>query len=173
MNDSNIDTNKTYTFVFSSALGQLANPATNNIVTYNIDWGVMPDQPYWIYFTYLGEVNTIDALTLPMVYMDILQSSNVYETMTLSLGGFSRTAAVKTNYLGTLKYKSVGVNSFLYSDKDTNPPIYMATRPMNNQPRIEIVNNNNPQTPYVPSANDLGQYVLTLTFIPANSKKYI
>jgi hypothetical protein len=169
MNDTAIDKNKTYTFSFSSASGtQVAG--NNNQITYNVDWGVMPNQPYLVYFTYLGEVNTIDGLTIPMVYADLLASTNVFEAqfqpVALPTG---RTQATRTNYLGILKYKSIGASSFLYADADTNPPIYMATRPMNNQPRIEILSNT-PGQLYNPQAADLGQYVITMHFVPANSK---
>lgn len=165
MNDTSIDKNKTYTFSFSSASGTTV-AGNKNQVRYNIDWGVMPNQPYLVYFTYLGEINTIDGTKVPMVYADLIASSNVFE------GGFpdQRTMSVRTNYLGLLRYKQIGANSFLYADSDTNPPIYVATRPMNNQVLIQILNNDVPQTPYNPQAADLAAYVLTMHFVPANSK---
>jgi hypothetical protein len=159
MNDTTIDKKKTYTFVFSSIAGTVSG---NPNLFFNVDWSIMPNQPYNITFTYLSEVNTIDGTTIPMVYADFLAATNVYNAGSST----ARTQAITSNFLGLLKYKLIGANSFLYADNDTNPPIYIASRPMNNQLNIQILNNNG--VFYAPQAPDLGQWVLTMHFTPAD-----
>lgn len=163
MNDTSIDKNQTYTFVFNSLAGVKAGLSANDI-QYNIDWSVMPDQPYTIHMTYLGENNNIDGITVPMVYADLLAPRNVYEAGS----PLARTQASSSNFLGFVQMYLLGGQSFLHAEDGTNAPIYISSRPRNNQPRIQVLNNNVPQTGFIPGAGNLADYVLTLHFIPAS-----
>lgn len=162
MNDSNIDKKKTYKFVFSALQGEVINVATYNKVAYNVDWSILPDQPYIISFNYVGGVNNIDGSEIPMVYADFMAMTSVYEATSVS---GTRTQARTSNFLGVLKYNQIGATSFLYADNNTNPPVYIASRPRANQFIIDILNPSG--TGYLPAANDLIYYVLTMHFVPA------
>lgn len=166
MNDTQIDKNKTYTFVFNSLAGVKAGLSAND-VQYNIDWNIMPDQPYHIHFSYLGEVNNIDGIQIPMVYADLLAQTTVYEAGSPA----QRTMARTSNFLGYIKMYLLGASSFLHAEDGTNPPVYIASRPSNNQPRIQILNNNVPATGYGPAAGQLSDYILTMQFVPANASQ--
>lgn len=164
MNDTNIDKNKTYKFVFSSLQGAQLNPGTNNKRGYNVDWSIMPDQPYFISFNYVGAVNNINGAEIPMVYADFMAMTSVYEP-TSTFGPVTRTQAKTSTFLGVVKYKDIGATGFLYADNNTNPPVYIASRPRTNQLIIDILNQTG--TSYVPAANDLNNYVITMHFVPA------
>lgn len=161
MNDTNIDKKKTYTVVFSSIAGTIIGGNANAV--FNIDWAAaMPNQAYKITFSYLGEVNNVDGTTIPMLYANFLAGQNVY----VAGSSTGRTQALTQNFLGLLKYKSIGASSFIYADNDTNPPVYISSRPMTNQVSIQILNQSGGF--YAPQAADLGQWVITMHFTPAD-----
>lgn len=163
MNDASIDKNETYTFVFNSLAGTKTGLSANE-VQYNIDWSIIPDQPYKIHFAYLGEVNNIDATTIPMVYMDLVAPCNVYQAGSMT----QRTQAQSSNFLGFIQMYLLGASSFLHAEDTTNHPVYITGRPRNNNPRIQIFNNAVPPALYAPATGNLGDYILTLCFVPAN-----
>jgi hypothetical protein len=126
---------------------------------YNFDWSIIPDVPYEVHFTYIGELNNIDYATLPLVYIDLNVATQVYEPKQ-SKGG-----APTSQYLGFLETYLVGASSFLHAEDGTNCPIYLAGRPCNNQFTVRILNNDgNPFT--ASGATALGEYVLTLNLYP-------
>ncbi len=163
MNDTAIDKNQTYTFVFNSLAGVKAGLSAND-VQYNIEWGIMPDQPYEIHMSYIGENNNIDGIAIPMIYMDFMAPINVY----IAGSPAQRTQAQSSTFLGFAMQYLLGTSSFLHAEDGTNPPVYISGRPRNNQPRIQVLNNNVPQTGFAPATGNLADYILTLQFVPAN-----
>lgn len=161
MNDGTIDKNETYTFVFNSLAGVKSGLSAND-VQYNIDWSIIPDQPYKIHLSYIGENNNLDGLGIPMIYMDLLAPRNVYEAGSPA----QRTQAQSSNFIGFAMQYLLGTGSFLHAEDGTNPPVYISGRPRNNQPRIQILNNNVPQTGFAPATGNLADYILTLHFCP-------
>lgn len=147
-----------YTVVLNS-LNASSKPGTGaNICNYRFNWQVLPDQPYEIHMTYIGEVNNIDATTLAMVYCDLGVVPNVYEARTT-------TQALSSNYLGFLESYIVGANSYLHAEDQTNAPIYINGRPRNQEFQVRILNNDgNPFT--ASGATALGEYIINLRFIP-------
>ncbi len=156
MNDNSIDKKKTYTFVFSSIAGTTVGGNHNAFFT--VDWSIMPNQPYKITFSYSGEVNNVDGTQIPMVYADFLAATNVYNAGSST----GRSQAITSNFLGALKYQAISATSFLYADNNTNPPIYIASRPMNNGINIQILTNDGSIFP------SLAQWVITMHFTPAD-----
>lgn len=150
-----------YTIVLNSLLASAVGGTGANTRTYNFDWTVLPDCPYELHFTYIGELNNIDYATLPMVYVDFNVGTGVYEP--IATGG--RTVARTSQYLGFLETYLVGASSFLHAEDGTNTPIYLAGRPQNTYFTVRIVNNDgNPYT--AAGATALGEYVLTINLYP-------
>lgn len=166
MNDLSIDKNKRYSFVFNSLAG-VKDGLSANAVTYNIDWSVMPDQAYKVHLSYLGEVNNIDGAGIAMIYADLGVPRNVYEAGSPA----GRTQANSSNFLGFTQMYLLGASSFLHAEDGTNPPIYISGRPRNTNPKIQIFNNNVPQTLFTPATGNLADYILTLHFVPADKSE--
>lgn len=162
MNDTNIDKNETYTFIFNS----LNNKVIPSRAEFEIDWSVIPDQPYHVYFTYLGEVNNINGVNVPSIYVSSLNGNDikVYNQNQQPLS-----APSQANFLGLLRYDFIGNNSFIYADFKNNPPVYIRGRPSSGKCVISITSNAVSPffTAYVPLLNDLNDFVLTMLFVPA------
>lgn len=162
MNDTRLDKNKPYTFVFRSTYAGTSS-ARQEI---NVDWSIMPDQPYMLYWSYVGEANNVDGLRVPSIFASFMNS--IYQARPPT----ERTTAIQTQLLGLLRYDFIGNNSFIYADYKTNPPVYLPSRPMSNLWRYDITENAIQPVglTYFPSANDLSPCVLTLLFVPANQE---
>jgi len=156
------DYNQIYTFVFKcERFGtSAARPPLN------VDWSVMPDQPYLVYFNYVGELNNIDGTMIPSVYGDMLDGCSFQ-----AVSATERTQSVLKTLLGLLRIDFIGSNSFVYADFKNNVPVYIPGRPKKNQCRFDITANAlDPRaSTYQPLLNDLAPYVLTMCFVPANS----
>jgi len=161
MNYQIINKRQTYSFVFNSLAGVKSGLSANE-VKYNIDWSVMPDQPYRVHMCYLGENNNIDGIQIPMVYMDLGCPASVYEAGSPA----QRIAAASSTFLGFIQMYLLGASSFLHAEDDTNAPIYISSRPSNNTPTVQVFNNNVPRTLYSPATGNLADYILTLEFEP-------
>lgn len=147
-----------YTVVLNSLNAASKTGTGANICTYRFNWLVLPDVPYELHMTYMGELNNVDATTIAMVYCDLGVPPNVYEARTT-------TQALSSNYLGFLESYIVGANSFLHAEDGTNQPIYIDGRPRNQEFQVRILDNaGNPFT--ASGATALGEYVICLRFIP-------
>ncbi len=162
MNSNTVDKNEIYTFVFNS----INNKQTPSRAVFNVDWTVMPDQPYHVYFSYMGEVNNVNGNQIPSIYVSSL---NGFDYKVYNRNQQANSAPTQTNFLGLLHYDFVGSNSFIYADFTNNCPAYVSGRPTNSQCIINI--SQNAISPnfggYQPLLNDLGEYILTLLFVPA------
>ena len=153
-----------YTVVLNSINYSTTAGTGANTRGYNFDWTILPDVPYEVHFTYIGELNNIDYATLPMIYIDFNTATQVYEPKQ------TRGGAPTSQYLGFLQTYLVGVSSFLHAEDGTNAPIYLTGRPVNNAFTVRVLNNDgNPFT--AAGATALGEYVLTLNFYPRVSTK--
>ena len=147
-----------YTIVLNSLNAATTTGTGANTCSYRFDWSQLPDCPYEVHFTYIGELNNIDYSTLPMIYIDFQAQSNVYEAR-------ASNAVLMSQYLGFLQTYLVGASSFLHAEDGTNAPIYLAGRPSNNQFNVRVLDNGgNPFT--AAGATALGPYILTMTFYP-------
>ena len=160
-NDLSIDKRDSYTFVFNSKFGVKTAQGANE-VGYGVDWSVIPDQPYEIQFSYIGQANNIDYASLAQIYADLGTPTNSYN----AINAASRTATNTSQFLGVLVTYLYGTNSFFIADSGTNPTVYINGRPRNNTPIIRINSNANPMTLYTPATGALGDYILTMKFIP-------
>lgn len=147
-----------YTVVVNSLQTATRTGTGANICSYRFDWTQIPDCPYEVHFTYIGELNNVDYSSLPMVYAEFGVQSNVYEAK-------ASNAVQMSQYLGFLETYLVGASSFLHAEDGTNTPIYLAGRPSNNQFNIKILDNaGNPYT--AAGATALNEYILTMNFYP-------
>lgn len=168
--NSQIDKKKTYSVVLNSLITPSGTSQARDV--YNFDWTIMPDQPYLVYFNYLGRVqpNPVSGLNVGSIYADFLLGTTTQGFR--STQSFSILSSPFMTFLGTIQPELIGSNSFLYADYTSNPPIYIPTRPNGVLPRIDITNNGRglPGTTFIPSVgfNDLQNYILTLLFVPAN-----
>jgi hypothetical protein len=155
-----MDKNETYTFVFNS----INNKQTPSRAVFNVDWNVMPDQPYHVYFSYVGEVNNVNGTQIPTIYVSSLNGFD-YKVYNRN----QQATSTQTNFLGLLRYDLIGNNSFIYSDFKTNPPVYVSGRPTTSDCIVNISQNAISPTfgGYQPLLNDLGDFILTLLFVPA------
>lgn len=152
------DPKTNYTVVLNSINAASKTGTGANICSYRFNWQVLPDQPYEVHMTYMGELNNVDATTIAMVYCDFGVPPNVYEARTT-------TQALSSNYLGFLESYIVGANSFLHAEDGTNQPIYLSGRPRNQEFQVRVLDNAG--TPFTASgATALGEYVICLRFIP-------
>lgn len=164
-NDYSVDKESIYTFVFQSTNGTKTNALTANEVTYNVDWSVIPDQKYKIHMCYMGEVNNLDGSKIASVYANFGTPTNVY----MPLNTTTRVAAPSSQFVGFLEMYLLGTNSFLHAEDGTNSPIQINGRPRDDTFTIRILDNNQPAALFTPTTGNLGDYVLTLKFIPVGS----
>ena len=127
-------------------------PETASSKVYYYDWGVLPDGQYKVTFSFSSRIQTLTNTTVANIFMD--------------LGQFLPQATVngstpRIDYLGSLKYSGTGTNQFLFAGVTDNPPIYLNTRPMNNNVHILIQNNTVAEQTYG-IVNDA--YTLCLSF---------
>lgn len=147
-----------YTIVLNSLNAASKTGTGANICNFRFNWQVLPDVPYEVHMTYMGELNNVDATTIAMVYCDFGVPPFVYEARTT-------TQALSSNYIGFLESYIVGANSFLHAEDGTNVPIYLGGRPRNQEFQVRVLNNDgNPFT--ASGATALGEYVIALKFIP-------
>lgn len=148
-----------YTIVLNSLTPASKTGAGAELCTYRIDWGaIMPDIPYEVHMTYIGEVNNITMATLPMVYIDFGVPPNVYQAATT-------TTALSTQYVGFLESYLVGASSYLHAEDGTNAPIYLNGRPRNTEFSVTVLDNDG--LPFTAGgATALGDYIMNLVFIP-------
>lgn len=165
LNDNSVDKDSIYTFVFQSTNGTKTNALTANEVTYNVNWNIIPDQKYKIHMCYMGEVNNLDGTAIASVYANFGTPTNVY----MPLNANTRVAAPTSQFVGFLEMYLLGANSFLHAEDGTNSPIQINGRPQDDSFTIRILNNDNPAALFAPTTGNLGDYILTLKFIPVGS----
>ena len=160
-NNNNLITKKRiYNFCLNSNFGG-ATPATGS--TFFVDWSVLPEGEYKVSFTFTSAITATDLgnTTNAVIYLDLGQASTsiIEPSAALSAntyrGGFLGCLR-QTSYLSTTDYVT-----FLYADTNTNPPVYILTRPRNNSVSVDI------HTSAISTTTDfspIGAYVLTLSF---------
>lgn len=160
-----VDKQSIYTFVFNSLVGNKTNALTANEITYSVDWSVIPDQPYKIHLSYMGEVNNLDGSKIAQIFADLGVPTNVI----YAGSNIGRTSAPSSQYLGFCEMYLLGTSSFLHAEDGTNPPIQIDGRPRNNTPIIRIYDNSSTPTLFTPTTGNLGDYILSLKFIPVGA----
>jgi hypothetical protein len=135
----------------------------NNSLTYNFDWSVLPDNTaFKVSFAFIAAKNVLQGNTIANVECDIGQT-NCYTTSSTSFG------AQQNKILGQLYPYNVVANnstySYLYADRNNNPPIYIPIRPNNTSITVNIRDQTG--TLYLDDGNiraPVADYILTLIF---------
>lgn len=154
---------RTYNFCLNSNFGG------NTPTTYSsffVDWSVLPEGEYKVSFSFTSAITSTDIAgnLNALLYLDLGQAST---SMIKSSTALSNNT-YRGSFLGCLRQTSYAIGTttptdyvtFLYADKYSNPPIYLFTRPRNNNVSVEINRANTSFTSFSP----IGDYVLTLSF---------
>ena len=148
-----------YNFCLNSNFGG-ATPATSS--TFFVDWSVLPEGEYKVSFTFTSTIASSDLgnTTNAVIYLDLGQAStSILKTSVAYRGGFLgclRQTSYATGALSLTDYIS-----FLYADTNTNPPVYILTRPRNNSVSVDIHTSSVSTTT---NFSPIGDFVLTLSF---------
>jgi hypothetical protein len=159
-----ITKNRIYNFCLNSNFGG-ATPATSS--TFFVDWSVLPEGEYKVSFTFTSAITGTDLpnTTNALIYLDLGQSSTsiIEPSAALSANTY------RGGFLGCLRPTSYTTGTtiatdfitFLYADINTNPPVYILTRPRNNNVSVDI---HTGSTTTTTNFSPIGAYVLTLSF---------
>lgn len=164
-NDYSKDKDGIYTIVLNSLYGTKTNALTANEVAYTFDWSIMPDQPYKVHMCYLGEVNNLDGSKIAQVHINFGTPRNVY----YATDSTTRVGAYQSNFIGFLEMYLLGASSFLHAEDSTNSPIQIMGRPRDDTITVQILDNNQPAGLFTPATGNLGDYILSLKFIPVGA----
>ena len=163
-NNNHITKKRIYNFVLNSNFGG-NTPVTSS--TFFVDWSVLPEGEYKVSFTFTSALAGTDIVitTNAVVYLDLGQASTSIIESSAALANNT----YRGGFLGCLRPTGYQVGTttptdyltFLYADVNTNPPVYIFTRPRNNQVSVDIhTSSTTTTTNYSP----IGAYVLTLSF---------
>ena len=155
-----------YNVVLNSQLSNAAGLATPNEYFF-YDWSQLPDTPYKITWTFNSANLVATNTTVANLYLDLGQGAYTsIASSNLATAGPLVGASYRANFIGTLEVRSYtnstpASGSYLFASTNTNPPLYVDTRPRNNQLFVEIhTNGNTTETNYTPAS---GQYTLILS----------
>lgn len=147
---------KTYTYTFYSSIGL---GATNINKQYNVDWSKLPNKPFKVSFSFCSSYTLKVGTTKMMLFADLGQTT----TIASSLNGPDKN--YPCGFLGFLydeESTAVALRLNVNTDRTYNAPIWIDTRPVNNNLTI-LINNNIAQvmnpSPMIPAF-----YTLTLYF---------
>ena len=131
------------------------------------DWSVLPEGEYKVSFTFTSAIAGTDIgnTTNEVVYLDLGQASTSIIESSLALSANT----YRGGFLGCLRPTSytTGTTSatdfitFLYANTNTNPPVYLLSRPRNNNISVDI---HTSATSTTTNYSPIGAYVLTLSF---------
>ena len=162
-NNNIITKKRIYNFCLNSNFGG-NTPATSS--SFFIDWSVLPEGEYKVSFTFTSAIAATDLtdVTNAVIYLDLGQAS----TSIIEASAANAINTYRGGFLGCLRQTSYATGAttptdyitFLYADTISNPPVYILTRPRNNNVSVDI------QTSATTTANfsPIGAYVLTLSF---------
>jgi hypothetical protein len=155
-----ITKNRIYNFCLNSNFGG-RTPETSS--TFFVDWSIMPEGEYKVSFTFTSTMPATDlgSTTNAVIYLDLGQSSTNIIEPSYALANNT----YRGGFLGCLRQTSYSVSAdyvtFLYADTNTNPPVYILTRPRNNSVSVDI---HTSATSTTTNFSPIGAYVLTLSF---------
>ena len=159
-NNNIVKKGRTYNFCLNSNFGG-ATPATSS--TFFIDWSVLPEGEYKVSFTFTSAITTTDlgSTANAVLYLDLGQAS----TSIIESSSALSNNTYRGGFLGCLRQTSYAnaadFVTYLYADTNTNPPVYIFTRPRNNNVSVDI---HTSSTTTTTNFSPIGAYVLTLSF---------
>ena len=162
-NNNIVKKGRTYNFCLNSNFGTGAPTASTKFF---VDWSLLPEGEYKVTFTFTSAVTATDlgSTVNAILYLDVGQGS----TSMIEATGTDNTYAnigQRGSFLGCLRQTSYPISTeyitFLYADINSNPPVYLFSRPRNNSVSVDIhTSSTTTTTNYSP----IGSYVLTLSF---------
>ena len=156
-----IENDDTYTIVLNSNLSS----GTVNEATFNFNWDVLPDRAYTVHYSYNTTNMNIATGKVCMISSDLFAGSNTYYAGNTT----ERTSSSTNNFLGVAYPYIYGATSALHADDSTAPPIFLNSRPVNNQFTVYIKTADAVPIDYP----TLGAWVLVLQFRPYNKTNRI
>lgn len=143
-----------YTVIINSnnrISGSVAN------ANYVFDWSALQQSKYKMTFDLIcTDVNTTVA-EFGCVHINLGQN-NVFQVTT-------QTERRNTNMIGTFFPNENSTSTFLYSDKNTNSPLYLSCRPVSNDFCVKLTTSDLAATDFFDSNGFLiDDYILTLCF---------
>lgn len=158
-----IENEETFTIVLNSNLAS----GTINDATFNFNWDILPNRAYTVHYSFNTSNMSITTGKVCTINIDIFADSNTYYAGNPT----ERTSALTTNFLGVAYPYIYGATSALHADDSTAPPLFLNSRPSNNQFTVSIKTADAIPIDY-PS---LGAWVLVLQFRPYNKtiREYI
>ena len=130
-----------YNFCLNSNFGG-ATPATSS--TFFVDWSIMPEGEYKVSFTFTSSIAGTDLgnANNAVIYLDLGQAS----TSIIESSAANTSNVYRGGFLGCLRPTGYQVGTttptdyltFLYADTNTNPPVYILSRPRNNNISVDI-----------------------------------
>ena len=157
---SQITKNRIYNFCLNSNFGG-KTPETSS--TFFVDWSVLPEGEYKVSFTFTSAITTSDLgnTVNAVIYLDLGQAS----TSIIEASAANAANTYRGGFLGCLRQTSYTITTeyvtSLYADTNTNPPVYILTRPRNNSVSVDI---HTSSTTTTTNFTPIGAYVLTLSF---------
>ena len=159
-NNNIVKKGRTYNFVLNSNFGG-ATPETSS--TFFVDWSVLPEGEYKVSFAFTSMVTAADlgSTANAVIYLDLGQAS----TSIIEASAALASNTYRGGFLGFLRQTGYSITgdyvTFLYAHIITNPPVYIFTRPRNNNVSVDIhTSSTTTSTNFAP----IGAYVLTLSF---------
>ena len=153
---SSIENEESFTVVLNSNLAS----GTVNEATFNFNWSILPDRTYSVHYSFNTSNMSIATGKVCIISSDIFIGSNTYFAGSQNL----RTESSTSLFLGVAYPYIYGATSALHADDSTAPPLFLNTRPTNNQFTVYIKTADATPIDY-PS---LGAWVLVLQFRPYN-----
>ena len=154
-----------YTIILNSNLGA---GALNNVKTFNFDWSIIPDRNYEVHFNFNSMPMSLTWISQPlcMIYSDLFVGGNTFMPTTTNGAPTSQALGVAFPFVQS-------ATSFIHAEDGSTPPIFINTRPRNNQFTVSLLTNANPPVPFNPFSGagvegTMAPWVLMMEFVPVD-----
>lgn len=147
---------KSYNIVFNSQ-NKISTITSLSNCTFGFDWSVIPEDQYKVHFTFVTKVMNLSTTDIGIINVN-LGSSTVFQAS-------NRIGAIPLNFLGISKPYIVSTTSYLLSEDNTNPPIYIHNRPRDNFVNI-VINSADNTTLFAPTTGSMVDWVLHMRLVP-------
>jgi len=152
---------KSYNIIFNSQ-NKISNTTSLSHCTFGFDWSVIPEDCYEVHFAFVTKLMNLTTTDLGIINVN-LGSSTVFQAS-------SKTSAITTNFLGIAKPYVASSTAFLLSEDNTNPPIYINSRPSDSFVQI-IINGPDNSTLFTPTTGSMVDWVLHMRLVPCELVK--
>lgn len=146
---------KSYSVVLNST-NKISSGVSLSECRFGMNWGILPEGEYEVHFTFISKVMNLSTTDIACINVN-LGSSNVFQAG-------ANTNANTLNFIGIAKPYLISTTSYLLSEDNTNPPIYLNGRPRDNFIDVAIEANDN-ITAFAPTTGSMVDWVLQLQFI--------